>query len=549
MDQSGNQLLLRGSQPGAAERMRELLARTIQDHVSDERSTATVLEEIVQRLESLEIAVREVREREVPGLGAHLEGLAARVDDVRDHPPGWAESMAGRIETLSGQISPANELAAHELAAVRGDVGAVAEVVGQILPQLQVLCDTVTNVVDALKSSDDRLAGMAQDVEKLRHAMDAAGSRFGRLDKALGELTQRTTHLDKEMSAVKGRTDQGFSTLGSKVGQAAEALSGRMGAQETAVTELTTSVTNLGTRSGKLGDQVQTVHDRVEQLDDRIGDAEDRLGAIHNTVTVTENNVTALGGKFGALDERLDKSDERLAKSDERFGEQLAEQGRNLSELSGRVTSLTGKLGPVDGKLSAIDVKLSAVDARTGGLTGKLDGLDGRLEAVGARLDGLADKFVAVDGRFEAVGGRFSAIDARLAGLAEQIASVANRIDAVDRLLGDLPGSPDLEKARDQITEITAKCVSDLDKRIIDLTGKLADLSSRPERKEIEESVTSIVDAATGDVSVRLNSLEETVLTLAEALLRPAAAAAAARATTTATRSSGSTRGSGSSKR
>jgi hypothetical protein len=32
MDQPGNHIALRGNQPGAADRMRELLARTVQDH-------------------------------------------------------------------------------------------------------------------------------------------------------------------------------------------------------------------------------------------------------------------------------------------------------------------------------------------------------------------------------------------------------------------------------------------------------------------------------------------------------------------------------------
>ena len=38
MDQPGNHILLHGNQPGAADRMRELLARTVQDHVADQRS-------------------------------------------------------------------------------------------------------------------------------------------------------------------------------------------------------------------------------------------------------------------------------------------------------------------------------------------------------------------------------------------------------------------------------------------------------------------------------------------------------------------------------
>jgi hypothetical protein len=54
MDQPGNHILLRGNQPGVADRMRELLARTVQDHVADQRSNAGALEEIRQRMEGLE---------------------------------------------------------------------------------------------------------------------------------------------------------------------------------------------------------------------------------------------------------------------------------------------------------------------------------------------------------------------------------------------------------------------------------------------------------------------------------------------------------------
>ena len=49
MDQPGNHILIRGNQTGAADRMRELLARTVQDHVADQRSNAGALEDIRQR--------------------------------------------------------------------------------------------------------------------------------------------------------------------------------------------------------------------------------------------------------------------------------------------------------------------------------------------------------------------------------------------------------------------------------------------------------------------------------------------------------------------
>src|SRR6266853_2037834 len=100
MDQPGNHILLRGNQPGAADRMRELLARTVQDHVADQRSNAGALEDIRQRMEGLEWLVKEVREREVPGTTARLDSLARHLEEAAERPPQWAESLAEHIEVL-----------------------------------------------------------------------------------------------------------------------------------------------------------------------------------------------------------------------------------------------------------------------------------------------------------------------------------------------------------------------------------------------------------------------------------------------------------------
>src|SRR5579859_8051921 len=110
MDQPGNHILLRGNQPGAADRMRELLARTVQDHVADQRSNAGALEDIRQRMEGLEWLVKEVREREMPGLAARLDGLAGQLDQTAARPPAWAEALAEHIEVLRAQVAPLAEL-------------------------------------------------------------------------------------------------------------------------------------------------------------------------------------------------------------------------------------------------------------------------------------------------------------------------------------------------------------------------------------------------------------------------------------------------------
>jgi len=82
---------------------------------------------------------------------------------------------------------------------------------------------------------------------------------------------------------------------------------------------------------------------------------------------------------------------------------------------------------------------------------------------VGARIEGLGDRFGSLDTRLETASGRF----------ADQLEPLAD------------------------------------------------ELRSRPGHIEIQETLAKIVDAAQSDVATQLGSLEETVLTLAEALLRP----------------------------
>src|SRR4249920_1109585 len=106
MDQPGNHVLLRGNQPGAADRMRELLARTVQDHVADQRSNAYALEDIRQQMEGLEWLAKEVRDREIPGITDRLDELARHLDETTQKPPQWAESLAEHIEVLRAQMAP-----------------------------------------------------------------------------------------------------------------------------------------------------------------------------------------------------------------------------------------------------------------------------------------------------------------------------------------------------------------------------------------------------------------------------------------------------------
>ena len=189
---------------------------------------------------------------------------------------------------------------------------------------------------------------------------------------------------------------------------------------------------------------------------------ERRHGAIEEALTVTGGRLAAIEDTTVETGSRVCGLEDSLTAASAMLGNldaKLSEQGKGLSMTDGKLGTMHGKLGLLDTKLGALDIRLGAVDGKMGTLTGRLDGVDGRLEGMGARLDGLGDRFGSMDARVELV-------DKRLEPLAEE-------------------------------------------------------LRAQPGRAEVEDTITKIIDPVHGDVTARLASLEEMVLTLAEALLRP----------------------------
>ena len=127
MDQPGNNhLLLRASQSpspayngqhAAADRMRELLARTVHDHLVEERSVTSALQEIRLRLEAIDEASATGIAATVDGLAATLDGLAAtlgaldskltarleRLDERLDDQYDRVRAMDGKLECPAGE--------------------------------------------------------------------------------------------------------------------------------------------------------------------------------------------------------------------------------------------------------------------------------------------------------------------------------------------------------------------------------------------------------------------------------------------------------------
>jgi uncharacterized protein YceH (UPF0502 family) len=152
MDQSGNNhLLLRASQSGppsyngqhaAADRMRGLLARTVHDHIIEERSTAAALQDIRQRLDALDgaTAIAATLDGLAASLGAldskltaRLERLDERLDDQYDRVRAIESAVEGQSMSLEAAVSKAVEAAS-----------------GDIMARIASLEDTVLTLAEAL---------------------------------------------------------------------------------------------------------------------------------------------------------------------------------------------------------------------------------------------------------------------------------------------------------------------------------------------------------------------------------------------------------------
>jgi hypothetical protein len=93
----------------------------------------------------------------------------------------------------------------------------------------------------------------------------------------------------------------------------------------------------------------------------------------------------------------------------------------------------------------------------------------------------------------------------------------------VGRRIGQLPEALALDE---RLGELLDSHRADHAERLAEAAAALTEaVSSRPDREAlaetVSETVTGIVEPATADLNKRLGALEETMLALAEALLRP----------------------------
>jgi hypothetical protein len=154
MDQSGNNhLLLRASQSAppalngqhpAADRMRELLARTVHDHIIEERSVASALQEIRLRLDAMD-------ETSMTGIAATIDGLAATLGTLDSKLIARIERLDERLDDQYDRVrSVDGKLDAQAAALDEAVAKAVESATTDIVARIASLEDTVLTLAEAL---------------------------------------------------------------------------------------------------------------------------------------------------------------------------------------------------------------------------------------------------------------------------------------------------------------------------------------------------------------------------------------------------------------
>jgi chromosome segregation ATPase len=474
-----------------SDRMRELLARAAQDHVYEQRSQGQILDEIRQRLEGMEWLLREVRERELNGLTGALESVRGQVDELTGRPPEWAEGLAEHIEAVGERVKPV-----AELPALWADVGVVAENVDEGLSRLQAVIESAQQITHVTQQATDHMGEMAKRLDKLQSSMEAAAVRFNRLDKSLAEMGHRAEKLEYSINGVSTRVDHALDDMAERVEQGMQSVSGRL--------------EGVGGRLDGLDGRLEGLSGRIEGVDDRVESTGARIDHLPAALQIGElqRRVAELANRpYLDYSDRFDALEKQLGDAVDPLVEEVrARPDRDeVEEAISRVVA-----SAYDDVVRRLDEFATGLDTINDDLRGRVEGIqtdvvkqiDEALRAYTKRIDSIQDALAQrVTGAHAEVTRQVGEVRDDVANTIKGVSeSVARRINALHE---------DVWKRVDGVHEELSRRASSIQ----DEVGKKVD--------DVHEDVGKQMSAVYEDVLKRLGTLEETMLALAEALLRP----------------------------
>lgn len=339
-----------------------------------------------------------------------------------------------------------------------------------------------------LEEIRQRLQGMEWQLQEVR-------------ERELSELTGRLDVVWNQVEAIGARPPEWLRSVTEELGT--------VGDRVKPVAELPALWADVGVLAENVDEGLVRLHDITESTR-------------HNTDVTLQT-----AGRLDELDKRIDKlqgSMEAICVRFNRLDMSLAELGHRAEQLEHSFDELGGR---IDRSLAdmgdRVEHGLQGLDGRLEGVSGRLDGLDGRLEGLSGKLDGS-------EGRFEGLGSRLDSVDDRLAGVHQRFDHLpaVMEMSEVHRRLEELSHRPYIDHSDrfDALEKWLADAVDPVLDELRDRSGSLPEMTEVRQHvteriREVHEGVTVEVRTVHQEVLQRLATLEETMLALAEALLRP----------------------------
>lgn len=324
--------------------------------------------------------------------------------------------------------------------------------------------------------------GLAQHVEAVRDHVDAVGERVGSLSQRVDSVRDRVTPLGELPSLW---TDIG--TVGESVDEALTRL--------------------------------QAIMDGAQGVDGQMKELVEHFGRLHSQMEVAAHRFT-----------RLDRSLADLVQRAGRLEAGMLDLPASVREaVDGAADRLLAALEQTNG---TIDLLAPRIDDRADGVESRIDRLDGRQIIVDGRFDTIDERLDDIEGR---VTSRIEVIDSRLCALDGRAEKTAERLESVDERVDRLPATlniGDVHKNIGALIDVQSdgqgRRFDSLEQHVAQTEAALVPLAdmlrAQPDRAQLAEALGAIVEPVRTDLTRRLGALEETMLALAEALLRPARA-------------------------
>ena len=368
--------------------------------------------------------------------------------------------------------------------------------------------------------------------------LDEIHQRLEGIEWLLREVRERElSGLTSQLDSVRGQVDE----LYGKPPEWAEGLAEHIesvGEKVKPVAELPSLWADVGVIAENVDEgltRMQTVLDSSKSITDATLRAAQQMDDVTKRLDRLAGTMEAASVRFN----RLDKT--------------LADLGHRSEKLEHQINGVAGKVDQsLNDMAERVEQGLDAVNGRVEGVGGRLDGLDGRLEGLSGKINGieghfqgLESKFESVDDRIEAMGQRVGQLPATLeiAELHRKLAAIGDRplidptdrfdalekrlSEAIDPLVDELRARPDRDEAEETLSKIIEASRVDLTKHMEmlreDLLRQVGGVHDDVAKKvsRVQNDVSTQVGTVHEDLMKRILSLEETMLALAEALLRP----------------------------